>query len=275
MKPSLIAAIVLAAFVYLAPGCQGKQYPAYPQEKAGKQLPVAGGEVHSDAKTKTANDQRPQWYKSPEWVLVIVGVVTALVIGWQSWEARKAAEAALLNARAVIDSERGLLVAELIPICARFGDQRLWYRPVADTWVPLSEAEILAGVHLEHRLRITNLGRTAAKIDEVMLRSEFLEDDSSNQYRSNRDLMTVIGCDYAIAGSGSCDILTVDIDEWKRRLTQEIGDSKKTVLLYGVITYFHVFSKTDVQECWFRYCLRPDAQGLEKIPPKRAWHADT
>src|ERR1035437_1321441 len=31
---------------------------------------------------------------SPEWVLAIVGIITCGVIGWQSWETRRSAEAA-------------------------------------------------------------------------------------------------------------------------------------------------------------------------------------
>jgi hypothetical protein len=34
-----------------------------------------------------------RWWIEPEWWLLAVGVITALVIGWQSWETRKAAQA--------------------------------------------------------------------------------------------------------------------------------------------------------------------------------------
>jgi hypothetical protein len=61
-----------------------------------------------------------------EWVLVIVGVITCFVIGWQALETRRAAEAtrisaeetktaanaALLNAQAVINSERPWLLIQ-------------------------------------------------------------------------------------------------------------------------------------------------------------------
>jgi len=37
-----------------------------------------------------------QWYKSPEWILVIVGVVTAFVVGWQAYETRRAVSAQIV-----------------------------------------------------------------------------------------------------------------------------------------------------------------------------------
>ena len=40
-----------------------------------------------------------EWYSRPEWVLVIVGIGTALVVGWQSSETRRAANAALASIR--------------------------------------------------------------------------------------------------------------------------------------------------------------------------------
>jgi hypothetical protein len=65
----------------------------------------------------------PQWYtplKQPDGMLVIVGIITCLVIGWQSWETRKsargaqkAAEAALLNTQVVINAERAWIVVDV------------------------------------------------------------------------------------------------------------------------------------------------------------------
>ena len=49
----------------------------------------------------------------PNWVLVIVGSVTCLVIGWQSFETRRAAKGAFLNAQAVINAERPWLLVTL------------------------------------------------------------------------------------------------------------------------------------------------------------------
>jgi hypothetical protein len=60
------------------------------------------------------------WYTNPEWWLCILGFLTLLFLGWQSWLTRqsanaavKAADAALLNAQAVINAERGKLLFEV------------------------------------------------------------------------------------------------------------------------------------------------------------------
>jgi hypothetical protein len=60
----------------------------------------------------TADGQPPHWYQSPEWVLVIVGIITFLFIGWQSWETRRAAEATRMNAEVFWASQRAQIVAE-------------------------------------------------------------------------------------------------------------------------------------------------------------------
>ncbi len=57
-----------------------------------------------------------RWYAalhSSEWWVVIIAAITASVVCWQSWETRKSAAAALLNAQAVINSERPWIVAVL------------------------------------------------------------------------------------------------------------------------------------------------------------------
>jgi hypothetical protein len=76
----------------------------------------------ADDKTKADHDS-PPWYapfKQPDGMLVIVGIITCLVIGWQAIETRKAAqgakdsaEAALLNAQALINSERPRVIVQI------------------------------------------------------------------------------------------------------------------------------------------------------------------
>jgi len=49
----------------------------------------------------------------PAWVLVIVGIVTAAFICLQSWETRKAAQAATLNAKTLINAERPWVMVQI------------------------------------------------------------------------------------------------------------------------------------------------------------------
>jgi hypothetical protein len=55
----------------------------------------------------------PKVYSTPEWVLVVVGLITCCVIGWQSWETRKSAQAAALNAEALINAERPWVMVQV------------------------------------------------------------------------------------------------------------------------------------------------------------------
>src|SRR5258708_3620559 len=78
-----------------------------------------------------------------------------------------AANAATKSAEALINSERAWLIAELTPVCRKFADQ--WHRPAGATWAPLSVEEILKGDYLEHKLKLTNMGRTPAHIGKFQL----------------------------------------------------------------------------------------------------------
>ena len=79
-------------------------------------------DIHADV--KIVNPPQKDFYdKAPIWtnlVLVIVALGTGIVIGWQAWETRKAArgaqkaaDAAFLNAQAVINAERARLLFEV------------------------------------------------------------------------------------------------------------------------------------------------------------------
>jgi hypothetical protein len=57
--------------------------------------------------------ETPTWYKQPEWWLCIFGVPTLGFVAWQTWSTARAAKAALLNAEALINSERAWIMAEL------------------------------------------------------------------------------------------------------------------------------------------------------------------
>jgi len=123
---------------------------------------------------------------NPEWALVVVGILTIFVIGWQAVETRRAAEASQLaigimerqtkaaedaaiaartNAEAFIASERARVVAELRQCALRTGGK--WYR---EDGASFDVADILTGKHLIHKLAITNLGRTPAEMFNYEIR---------------------------------------------------------------------------------------------------------
>ena len=49
---------------------------------------------------------------NPEWALVIVGIVTCVVIGWQSWATAQAAKASQISAEALWAGQRAQLAAD-------------------------------------------------------------------------------------------------------------------------------------------------------------------
>jgi hypothetical protein len=80
-----------------------------------------------------AQNQSPHWYtplKRPEWWLVILAIPTLIFVGWQARETARSAKAAQGNAEALINSERAWVIAELVPICVKFGVE--WHRPAGN-----------------------------------------------------------------------------------------------------------------------------------------------
>ena len=49
---------------------------------------------------------------NPEWALVMVGIVTCVVIGWQSWATAQAARASQISAEALWAGQRAQLAAD-------------------------------------------------------------------------------------------------------------------------------------------------------------------
>jgi hypothetical protein len=103
VKPSVIVAVALAVGICFAPRCEGQQRPAGgAQPTAKKSDPPAAPSVPYEienqwiyTETQPTEKQSPQGDETPEWALVIVGIITFGVIGWQSWETRKTANAAI------------------------------------------------------------------------------------------------------------------------------------------------------------------------------------
>lgn len=54
--------------------------------------------VKNDSTAEDTSLERTHWWARPEWWLVAIAGLTGCVIGWQSWETRKAAEGAKENA---------------------------------------------------------------------------------------------------------------------------------------------------------------------------------
>jgi hypothetical protein len=159
----VMATIVLLCAIALQfagkPSQISAAYQQHPNQDGQRGSPDADNSS-STAKQDSAQGEVPHWYALPEWVLVIVGSLTFIVIGWQSYETKRAADAGNKSAQAFVNSERAWVIAELIPMARRF-EIVGWQRSVGSMWATMSEEEISRGEHLRHRLRFINLGRTA------------------------------------------------------------------------------------------------------------------
>ena len=235
---------------------------------------------------------------NPEWALVAVGIVTFIVIGWQAVETRRAAQAskqsirvlerqtkatedaakaAQASAEAMISSERAWVIAELIPICRQLGN--LWYRPSADGWAVLSDAEILNGEYLKHKLKFTNLGRTPAHILGFQIGySCLLEGVRDLPEGSSGDLVEFHSFDHLLTASGATEVLEpiIDVDWYLNssnsiEVIRAIREFKYTAVFHGWVGYQHVFSSSDVIEEPFCYSYSPQNKRLNRVVrPKTA-----
>jgi len=103
--------------------------------------------------------------------------------------AGKSADAAKISADALINSERARMVAEFVPMAAKYGN--LWHRiePYGAA-VSMSQEEVDAGKHLSYQLKVTNIGRTPAEVFAFHVQwgalndgKPFSPDTLSNQYQ--------------------------------------------------------------------------------------------
>jgi hypothetical protein len=89
--------ILLCAIAFaLCLASKPNQVSASYQQESGQQgqgRASSADDSGSAAKQDATKREMPHWYASPEWILVIVGSFTFIVIGWQAWETRRAAEA--------------------------------------------------------------------------------------------------------------------------------------------------------------------------------------
>src|SRR5579863_10189949 len=99
MKPSVVVAVMLAIGIYFSPWCEAQQGPssgakgtAAENQKGRPPAVEVPYQIQNQwVQTEAADREKesPAWYKTAEWILVVVGFITFGVIAWQSWETRK------------------------------------------------------------------------------------------------------------------------------------------------------------------------------------------
>lgn len=98
MKTAFVVAVVLTVAVYLAPRGEGQSTSNQPQQKhadeRGAVTPAQQEANRHQEKDKSTTNQSPQGYQTSQWALVVVGIVTFVIVGWQAYESRRSVEIA-------------------------------------------------------------------------------------------------------------------------------------------------------------------------------------
>jgi hypothetical protein len=152
--------------------------------------------------------------------------------------------------------ERAWLVVELVPVCARYGVDRTWYRPIADSQAPLSQAELEAGEQFRHQLVITNMGRTPALIIKYEISCS--RESTHPPIEQSMDF----GMPYrSLAATWSYIAREVNLGQFIRESPDEVR-----VYFSGSVTYQHVFSRNESVQEEFAYFFSRADESLEWLP---------
>jgi hypothetical protein len=114
-----LAIFAIAAVMAVGVSGQPNKRPASEQQGSKSEVEPESACQHDRyayTRTEKADDHPPDWrtaLERPEWWLVILGFGTLAVVLWQTVQTKKAAQAALLNAQAVIDAERAWLTVSI------------------------------------------------------------------------------------------------------------------------------------------------------------------
>jgi|SRR5579862_3933984 len=279
MKSALIATIALTAVVCLALRCESKQLATDITETAQDQNAPTVAPPDSTQQTATsdqASKNGPPVGDSPaQWILVFVTTVTAAFICWQAWETRKAAtaaadsveafnkqagimerqtkatetaaDAALLNAKAVINAERPWLVV---------------------TW--LSDKDVLG----LFRISCRNQGKTPAKVLSISATWSIvnnLNDLTPPDYSSpevSPDLTLIVSDKSFQIGHGINPESILLRNAEQRPL---VNDGRAFLIYYGKLIYRDTFYDEDsgegIHETYWCFIYVPCDEGrFDKAP---------
>jgi hypothetical protein len=202
------------------------------------------------------------------------GLVTAANANAEA--ARATAIAAEDNASSLINSERAWVIAELVPVCVKFGNW--WHRPAGNGWAALSQEEVTRGDHLKHKLKFTNMGRTPAHILSFQIGySCLLEGVTDLPEGTSGDIVEAHPFDQLLAAAGAIEVLEpiIDVDWYLNsnnsiETIRAIRELKNTAVFHGWVRYQHVFSSNDVIEEPFCYFYGPQNMRLNRVVRPKA-----
>jgi hypothetical protein len=272
MKWAVVAAIMLASVIDFAPRSKPdnstKKVAGSGPDQYSTIIINQTKEPSSNQKQEATANQPSHWYSSPEWVLVFIGGGTAFVIGWQSWETRKAAQASSKSAVAFVTAERAWVIADLVPM-ARNIDGVGWCWGSEPTmpseWNRLSVAEVLKGEHLRHGLKFINMGRSTARITGYDVQYGFFDWKNErlriNRVDYNRDFERMLPANET---TGILPNQTIDIHEYVSNPAAGVDEWKYWMVVLVKVTYEHIFSIGHPQTDLFRFAYNPKTSTMER-----------
>jgi len=233
MKRLLLFAAIIAASAGNLSGSPDQSPPAHKQEVA-QQSPANTSPVtvvienaQCSEPASSPTPKTPEGNTSAEWVLVIVGLITCGVIGWQSWETRRAAKAALLNAQALINAERPWIVMTAKRTGTENTDEFMIYGEVQGR----SPAKIISGWgdHI-----------TIPQVQGYKASSDGLPDEPpyNSETALTYEMLAVPGQTPFLVYAFRVSHISSDVELWRR-----IGAFEEVLFLFGRLIYTDILTK--------------------------------
>lgn len=214
---------------------------------------------HPQSTTEHPNaEQEPEhWYQylwsqnASNWTLVIVA-------GIGLWFARRAlranedaAKAALLNAQAVIASERAWIFVEFVPDCIEFSDKRWYHR---DTKTSLDANELALGLQYGYKIIASNIGKTPATVLTLVTDYSLLNKDaralvSSDVGTFQRGTQPM---EYVVTPDNPVQIGWTNIRDYMTDARPEITKLEKTAVFHGYAVYRPFIDES--ADCFADFC---------------------
>jgi hypothetical protein len=286
-RPAILAsAAILAVCVFGQPNKAANQKQQVSQQANQALIGPGATNKHKNGQTNETkpDPDAPDWYAAlerPDWWLVIVAALTGAVICWQSIETRKAAkackeaaQAALLNAQAVINAERAWLTVtiadelsplQILPLNRVENERRQMRRILAGKAVSIEED----GEDRMCYISIQNQGRTPAKIVGGSSAHCFIDRPGNLPVPADYSKPIFLPDPTFIVNRDSFKIhpgFKPDFILKRDRTPEEVGYVTDFLMLYGRVVYEDVFALPDgssgTHETRWCFAYRP---GEEKM----------
>jgi hypothetical protein len=233
-SPILILTVVLVARYDKMHDTEGKGYDIKCTQSSDPSATVGTLICTAEHGQQTkSGEYNPVWWHIffawPEGITALLLLLTLAAITWQGWQTKKAADAALLNAEALVNSERPWLIAEVVRDSKNF--------------------------HF-YEIRINNFGRTPARFIRGDATSVFTENPATLPIPPTYSSPIFLPKNLVIAPDKG---FPVPHGYHVPKLLQLAGGPDKTLVIYGRIIYEDtIIAGVEHEVAWcFGYVQRP------------------